>query len=351
MNKIKVPSNSIKQTVKKTDPPQIPFKSKGEKVKSVPRYDPKELYSNIIKHFDEKKSISKSTLQFYMNCLSKINSISSLSKEVFDPNTYFTNINKYIDYFSQTSPTKDNQLKAMLMFYKLLSIEIPKELIDIRNSMKTQLHSIETNKPKKFIHLSTREQLHEMYDMWTKNINKILEESGDIKGDMMKYLIVCCYCTMPPFRPSEWLNLKIVNDDKDHKGNYLNINTGKIIYADYKTVKSWGKIDMYLSDEVLDAIRAFYEYLDDVEGYKHLFTTDKNTIMATSNFCKFFKGIFNGCSPNDIRNLYCSTIPFDTPLEERAKIATMMKHSVSSQMLIYSKYNPNAYPDQINEDK
>ena len=97
MNKIKVPSSSIKQTVKKTDPPQIPFKSKGEKVKLVPRYDPKELYSNIIKHFDEKKSISRSTLQFYMNCLSKINSISSLPKDIFDPNTYFTNINKYID--------------------------------------------------------------------------------------------------------------------------------------------------------------------------------------------------------------------------------------------------------------
>ena len=153
--------------------------------------------------------------------ISKINSISSLGKNVFDPNAYLNNLSKYTDYFINTTPTKDNQLKALLMFYKIVDIPIPQDLVDLRNSMKNQLHSIETNRPKKVINLSTRKQLDDIYNMWSSNINKLLEESNDVKSDMMKYLIVCCYCTMPPFRPSEWINLKIVDDNKDHDGNSL----------------------------------------------------------------------------------------------------------------------------------
>ena len=155
---------------------------------------------------------------------------------------------------------------------------------------------------------------------------------------------------MPPLRPSEWLSLKLVEKDLKDEDNYLNIKTGKMNYNNYKTSKRWGNVHIECNDELLKAINMCYDFLGSVDGYKYLFTDNKEQpeIIQNSNFTKFFKSIvgFKEMSPNDIRNLYCSTIPFDTSLEERAKIATIMKHSIQSQMLIYSKYNKNSYPDE-----
>ena len=316
---------------------------------------PVNLYDKLMDIINN-KNITDSTKKFYSICLNKINSIVGLPKESFDPDVYSNKIDVLTDYFSDSTPTKDNQLKAILMFYKALDLPIPQDLITIRSEQRNQMHSIETNKPKKAINIKDRKELNEVYLTWSRNINDMIKRSIDPRPIITRFLAVCCYCTMPPFRPSEWINLKIVKDNKNRDGNFLNLDTGILTYRDYKTARSWGELHIPCSQELLSALTAFYDYLGEVDGSKYMFTTSKivgknivNEIMSTTYFTQFFKTIdgFNGCTPNDIRNLYCSTIPEETSLEERAKIAAMMKHSVSSQMLIYSKYNNKAYPNQV----
>lgn len=296
------------------------------------------------------KELKDKTIQFYLNCLTHINEQVKLPPNTFVPTKYEDNLPILVHYFSVKTHLRVNQLKAIIMFYNLLGLECPEEFVQLLKRHMTQVNTIKSNKPKRQIDF-TREDLDKAWDYWSKNINSILETNKDVKADVMRFIAVALYTRMPPCRPSEYLSLKIIDGNGDVDGNYLNLKTGVMFYKDFKTSKKWGEVSIETPKEVLEAIKAYYPVFDEIDGYKYIFTT-KNGIMKSSNFTPFFKGIkmMNGLTPNDIRNLYCSTIPANTSLEERAKIASIMKHALNNQMVIYSKYNKDAYPKGSGED-
>lgn len=315
----------------------------------------KKNYNLIIKTLNEKKDsgqIKKGTYDFYIYSLYKLNELIGKDIETFNPRAFNKESPKLIKYFSESTNSRDNILKALLMFFKMIGYKIPDDFDELRKSFRSQSHSIENTRPKKDLPFGSFAEIIEEYDKFKPNIDSILDESKNVKKDAMKIIAIVAYCTMPPVRPSEYLHLKIVSKPENYttSGNYFNLKTGKIVYTDYKTAKVYGDIEIDASKDFIDVIESVIDVLDEVDGFKYLFTTSisPSKIMESPNFTSFFKSIelFRGLTPTDLRNLYCSSIDQTSSMDERAKIAKIMKHSIPTQLIIYSKYNKNSYPDK-----
>jgi hypothetical protein len=315
----------------------------------------KKNYDLIVKTLEDKVAegkIKNETYDFYIYSLHKLNSLIGKDEETFNPSAFNKESDKLIKYFSENSNSRNNMFKALLMFLKIIGYKIPDNFDELRKSFRVQSHSIDTLKSHKKLPFDSFSEVIDEYNKFKPTINEILKTSKNVKKDAMRIIAIVAYCTIPPVRPSEYLNLKIVSKPNSYSttGNYFNVNTGKLKYTDYKTSKVYGDISIDASDDFTEIVKALYDVLDDIDGVKYIFTTSTvpSKIIESPNFTSFFKSIplFRGLNPTDLRNLYCSSIDSSSSMEDRAKIAMIMKHSIPTQLIIYSKYNKDSYPDK-----
>ena len=84
---------------------------------------------------------------------------------------YDSNVDKFVNIFTQQSNSHDNMLKALLMFYRIINAEIPTKLLELRQSFCNQVRQVSSNKPKKELAMKSRKELDDV-----KRLRLIIEE-------------------------------------------------------------------------------------------------------------------------------------------------------------------------------
>jgi len=318
---------------------------------------PVENYNTISEYFEERVDSGKlnnNSRINYLNSIKKLNNIVGGEAGKFNVDLFINHIDLLHDYFNDSNKTKVNLLKTLLMCFKIVNVKIPKVLRDLKIKNSDQISEAILEEPKKKLPYNNFEDLVKEYNKETKDVNKLLHSFSDNHNSaIIKYIAMSIYILVPPLRPSEWLSLKIYMNANDFKptGNYLDLSTGKIYYTDYKTKRHYNDLEFQLDKQLVSIIKKYYSYfnkIDDKDNFVYLFTNqDGSNIMQQSNFTKLIKSIpiFKGISPNDLRNLYVSSLDGKS-MEDRAIIAAFMKHALSTQMTIYSKYDHTLHPDK-----
>ena len=317
---------------------------------------PIENYGIISKYFDERVlsgKLNNNSRVNYLNSIKKLNNIIQSSENTFNADLFNSNIDLLYNYFTDSNKTKQNLLKTLLMCYKILQLKIPKNLRDLKIKNSDQIHEALLEEPKKKLPYNNFREIINEYNKLTDNgIPELLHSLSDnTQQAVTKFIAMTIYTLLPPLRPSEWLSLKIYMNANDLKptGNYLDLSAGKIYYTDYKTKRHYNDLEFQLDKTVVKLIKKYYNFfnkLNDKDDFVFLFTNqDGSGIMHQSNFTKLIKSLplFKGLSSNDLRNLYVSSLEGKS-MEDRAIIAAFMKHSIATQMTIYSKYDNVLHP-------
>jgi hypothetical protein len=318
---------------------------------------PVENYNIISEYFEDRVDSGKlnnNSRINYLNSIKKLNNIVGGEVGKFDVDLFINNIDLLHDYFNDSNKTKTNLLKTLLMCFKIVNVKIPKVLRDLKIKNSDQISEAIQEEPKKKLPYNNFDEIVKEYNKETKDINKLLHSLSDNHTmSIIKFIAMSIYTLVPPLRPSEWLSLKVYMNANSNKptGNYLDLSNGKIFYTDYKTKRHYSDLEFQLDKQLVSIIKKYYSYLnkiDDKDNYVYLFTNqDGSNIMQQSNFSKLIKSIpiFKDMCPNDLRNLYVSSLEHRS-MEERAIIASFMKHSLGTQMTIYSKYDNVLHPDK-----
>jgi hypothetical protein len=225
------------------------------------------------------------------------------------------------------------------MIYKMLGRKIPDFFSDIKTMSNGQEHQVALQKASKHLDAENYDVVGQVFEDYKVHLEDCIKKEKCSKKNIMEFIALAFYSLLPPFRSNDLLDLAIVDTEPKDNINYLNVKTGKIYYTKYKTSGTYGNIELDSPEKLNEILKRFYNTFNVINGYRYIFTTETGKIMSSQNFSKFIKSIKGlDMSPNDLRNLFVSSLK-DITIDERAKIAKYMKHALSSQLLIYNKYN------------
>jgi integrase len=154
---------------------------------------------------------------------------------------------------------------------------------------------------------------------------------------MQHYVVLSCYCLIPPRRIADFTNFKVKNID--HKeDNYYNEDKKELVFNHYKTAKAYGT-------QTVDCPPALQEIFDKwfpvAKKYSdYLLFNSYGDALSQPQLTKMLNTIFDKkISASMLRHIYISDeVLKDVPkIEELQKIAAEMGHSVGEQML-YKKF-------------
>lgn len=304
---------------------------------------PSKQYENIISYIDNKEGIRDITKKNYRNMFEKIREMFGFNEGEFDVTEITKQKDNVIAYFSDYNKTKDNQLKFILMIYKMLDRKIPDFFTNIKTESNGQEQQVSLQKASKKLDAEDFSIVRQIFDDYKIHINELIKNKKCKKKNIMEFIALAFYNLLPPFRSNDLIDLGIVEKNPEDDINYLNTKTGKLFYTTYKTSGTYGDIELDIPEELNDILKRFYSTFNIINNYRYIFTTETGKLMSSQNFSKFIKGIKGlNLTPNDLRNLYVSSLK-NVSMEERARIAKYMKHALSSQLLIYNKYNKDNF--------
>ena len=154
---------------------------------------------------------------------------------------------------------------------------------------------------------------------------------------MQHYVVLSCYCLIPPRRIADFTNFKVKNID--HKeDNYYNEDKKELVFNHYKTAKAYGT-------QTVDCPPALQEIFDKwfpvAKKYSdYLLFNSYGDALSQPQLTKMLNTIFDKkISASMLRHIFISDeVLKDVPkIEELQKIAAEMGHSVGEQML-YKKF-------------
>lgn len=192
--------------------------------------------------------------------------------------------------------------------------------------------------------------------LW-KHLHNLFKNNQNAKlNNYQVYLLFSLYYLLPPLRPQDWINAKIVRLSPDtdlveyaqENGNIIDMTTHNLVVADYKTVLTHGvRVIPFngLSEEFGILLADIIEkYLVISRNASYLFTTKKGQPIAEQNITKIFaKALINDKPTNatELRNLFISEkiIDENLSLDRRKRLAYIMGHTIQTQTFIYSKYS------------
>lgn len=177
---------------------------------------------------------------------------------------------------------------------------------------------------------------------------------NNMETGTLHHLIASLYYYLPPLRQSEYIKMKFVesrgkygmNFKKMNEFNYYDSDKQTFTITNSKTQRHFKKRVLDIPDKLNKIILSYNP--TDVKSYD-----DKDYIfrrkLTTSNFTKILNKIFgDGVSVDILRKTYISSVVPTMNIYERKKLATMMGHSLSSQMLTYDKNITNKTVLQYN---
>ena len=188
-----------------------------------------------------------------------------------------------------------------------------------------------------------------------KELDQIVNSKSKIKNnDYELYLVYSLYYFVPPLRPQDWLDSKIVDLPKgsdvrkytNEVNNFIDLTSGQLVVSNYKTFLTHGIRVIELPPNLVKIIKKWRT----LSPFDNLFTTKKGKVIEEQNFSKFWeKLLINGhkTTPTELRNLFISEkiIDANLSLPERLKYAYIMGHTLHTQTFYYSKYSKKWHPN------
>ena len=198
--------------------------------------------------------------------------------------------------------------------------------------------------------------------VWNRLHHDFISKDQIKSSDFQVYLVFSLYYLIPPLRPQDWLNSKIVHLDPNadpaeyarNHGNIIDLIHHQIVIADYKTLSTHGVrvipfdiINAELGQILTNIIEKLLRLKPTTE---YLLTTKSGHPIAEQNIIKIF-GKAEICgkktNPKQLRNLFISEkiIDANLPLEHRQRLAYIMGHTIQTQGFTYSKYSHCLHPE------
>jgi hypothetical protein len=196
-------------------------------------------------------------------------------------------------------------------------------------------------------------------DLW--NQLHTLRQEDKSRNLHQIYLVVSLYYLLPPLRPQDWINSKVVwlpigtnLEQYSHQyGNILDMNSRTLAISDYKTMATHGtriiplgELSKENGDKLFQIIN---EWLNSNKNKNYLLTTKNGTPIAEQNISKIFDKINidnETITPTKLRNLFISEKIMDNniSLDKRQRLSYIMGHTVTTQTFVYSKYSKCLHP-------
>ena len=159
------------------------------------------------------------------------------------------------------------------MCYGILNRPAPTFLSELKQQTNNQIDQVKLQKASKELPMS---DYSEVLDLFKKYENEL--PTGRKMHVINEYIALAFYSLLPPFRPNDILDLAIVYDNPKDNVNYLNLNTKKLFYTDYKTSGTYGDIELDVPDRLVEILETYYTMFREIGGYKYIFTTDTNNL-------------------------------------------------------------------------
>lgn len=193
---------------------------------------------------------------------------------------------------------------------------------------------------------------HSVDDCLIDNIKKLKNEQeekiqyenvikiGDIsQKNKINDLICKLYTLEVPLRADTWSRMCVCNTDPpvDNVHNYINLDTGIIYLNKYKTVRTYGKKQLVISEKMRLYIKKWWGdnhgWLGNIQ--KFLVTDKDGNMLSPANFNTRLKTIF-GYGSSVLRHSYISYMRrMGKSMEELHQIAGRMNTSFLQLNLVY----------------
>ena len=287
-------------------------------------------------------------------------------KEILDYDKMMTNLNKIEKTSSkrylvnviiqcltgETVGTKGNIRKI----YKTTLEQYNRTLQELtnKNRYETENEPLNEKDSKNFMSLKELETIRERERQKFETLEKKGKTENKIKYNdkityegkkaLIKYLIACLYTYIPPLRPNELANVKIVYED-DKIGNKLITKDWIMIIREYKNKKKMmidRKIDVL--GELQKVIEKRIKYIEGSYLLPMLMTIDTKNERGMNSSCltglmrKIFT-INNKTVTTDLMRKMYIINHGDRTITERKRDATIMGHQYSTAETVY-KRNP-----------
>lgn len=163
-----------------------------------------------------------------------------------------------------------------------------------------------------------------------KNIDfEAIRKSIPTTKDNTDRLIKAFYSLLPPLRQQDLINIKVFpyhSLARDYKKNMLIIKSHRLIIKEHKTDRIHGEKVIHIPAALMKEIKLYMKKMD----------TDILFPFSSSGFTRRMNRLF-GCSTSTFRKAYVSKIGPTLTAEERAKVAQIMGHRISTSMISYNK--------------
>jgi len=155
---------------------------------------------------------------------------------------------------------------------------------------------------------------------------------------MQHYVVLSCYCLIPPRRIADYTNFK-VKDIDTKEDNYYDSEKKKLVFNHYKTAKTYGTQTVDCPPALQEVFDKWFPIASKYSEY--LLFNSYGDAMTQPQLTKMINSIFGDkkISASMLRHIFISDeVLKDVPkMEDLQKIASEMGHSTGEQML-YKKY-------------
>jgi len=158
-----------------------------------------------------------------------------------------------------------------------------------------------------------------------------IEKSIATTDDPTDRLIKAFYCGwIPPLRQQDLINVKVVDSPSSAKNspnrNVLILRSNRLLVREHKTEKTHGAKSVPLPFKLMKEVRKYLKDMDTMVLFP----------FSSSGFTRRMIRLF-GCSTSTFRKAYVSKVAPTMSAEERARVAEIMGHKISTAMVSYHK--------------
>ena len=287
-----------------------------------------ELKEEIITSLETlRPNLTKSSAKTYASVLSNL--LDKVNVKQYEIDSFMKHKAKILKYFKNSElslQTKKTTLSALFVLtnhipYRTLMIELANEVNEMYKTQK----------------LSKRQEAANI------SFDDVKEKLAELKTEMethkdeetyVSYLLLGFMSGIyTPPRRNEIFSIKKRNYDPD-TDNYIKGNS--FIYNTYKTSKKYGRQEVKIPKELLQATRAWFRK----NSHSDYLFTHKGKEMKSSQMTVRLNKIFDGrkISANDLRRIFLTEYYKDMPkLNEMEDLATAMGHSHATSLSRYVK--------------
>jgi integrase len=247
---------------------------------------------------------------------------------------------KVMDVLKDESPQSRKSILAVLisLFGKNEKTELFNEQMIIDANTYSQILKSQKKSEKQRANWLSWNEVMATYNNLYKHLSPLLKKDPLTKKDLVKLVdlvMLAVYVLIPPRRSTDYIQMKIRNFDTT-KDNYLDLKKGVFVFNNYKTDKTYGRVEVKLSPKLKTLLKKWVglnptDYL--------LFDTKMNPLSSSRLTLKMNNLFDKQISSTMIRHIYITDVVMkDAPsIAERQRVASDMGHDMQTAELVYRK--------------